>query len=88
MLPFHVDGALFVTDLCPQSAYVVCNGVYAVTQQDMDDGLVLNTGTVSCVDPEANPIVEKDNNTVHLLGMAIVSLGKLPAIWTGNGLTV
>lgn len=67
---------LFVTELCPQSANVTCNGEYAITQNDIDDGMVLNTGTVSCVDSEANQIVVQDNSTVDLLGTPSVSLGK------------
>lgn len=64
--------------MCPQSANISCTGEYAVTQKDIDDGSVLNIGTVSGVDSEAKPIEANDEITVHLLGTASVSLGKHP----------
>lgn len=85
-LPFSARGILFTKELCPQAANVACTGEYAITQKDIDDGSVLNVGTVSCVDSEEKPIVENDGSKVDLLGTARVSLGEhSPAVGSEIG---
>lgn len=42
----------------------------------MDDGMILNNGTVSCVDSGGGGIVRWHDNKVDLIGTANVSLGQ------------
>lgn len=67
---------ILLPGLCPQAETLRCGGDYIITQDDIDGGRVHNTGAVSCVDSEKNPIAEEDTNTVDTLGTAGISLGQ------------
>ncbi|CAM9332763.1 unnamed protein product, partial [Hapterophycus canaliculatus] len=41
-----------MSQLCPQAATATCSGDYVITQDDIDDGVIHNKGTVSCLDSE------------------------------------
>lgn len=72
----HPPRALYTTELCPQAGTVTCTGVYVIAQEDMDVGMIVNSGTVSCVDSEGERIVRSQESRVDLIGMASVSLGQ------------
>ena len=60
-------------------AQLVCTGSHTVTQADLNNGSVTNTGTANGTTPSGGPIDDNDTSTVLLPPDASITLAKSPA---------